>query len=179
MVLNAFEHALEKAPRDNHRHRIEHSSIVNTSILERMADLNIVLTPHSYIYEHGDKMEAYGERRWNMMHPNKSALEYGIPAAGNSDAPVSEARPMLRLQSMVTRTSAEGKVYGPNQRVTAEEALYLWTVGSAYAEFMEHKKGSLKPGMFADFVILSDDPTSIEGSKLSGIEVERTFVGGK
>ena len=179
MVLDAFEYAFEKSPRENHRHRIEHSSIVNTSILERMVDLNIVLTPHSYIYEHGDKMEAYGEARWNMMHPNKSALAYGIPAAGNSDAPVSEARPMLRLQSMVTRTSAEGKVYGPKQRVTPEEAIYLWTVGSAYSEFMDSEKGTLSPGMLADFAILSANPTTFEPARIAEIDVEVTVVGGQ
>ena len=178
MVLDAFEYAQSQSPRTDHRHRIEHSSIVNTAILERMVDLNIVLTPHSYVYEHGDKMEAYGEYRWDMMHPNRSALDYGIPAAGNSDAPVSEARPMLRLQSMVTRRSAEGKVYGEKQRVAAEEGIYLWTVGSAYAEFMDDRKGMIKEGMLADFVLLHGDPTTYDGEKLAEIEVAQTVIGG-
>ena len=179
MVLDAFAHAQSIFHRTDHRHRIEHSSIVNPSILNRMKELDIVLTPHSYIYEHGDKMEAYGEGRWNMMHPNKSALDYDIPAAGNSDAPVSAADPMLRLQSMVTRTSAEGKVYGENQRVSVEEALYLWTAGSAYAEFMEDTKGSLTVDKFADFVLLADDPRSVLPSQLSDIEIALTVVAGK
>ncbi len=54
-------------------------------------------------------MEEYGEKRWGMMHANRSALELGIPVAGNSDYPASAADPLLRIQSLVTRTSAEGK----------------------------------------------------------------------
>ena len=57
-------------------------------------------------------MEEYGEKRWGMMHANRSALELEIPVVGNSDYPMSAADPLLRIQSLVTSTSAEGKVYG-------------------------------------------------------------------
>jgi len=68
------------------------------------------VVPHSYIWEHGDKMENYGAWRWNWMHPARSLIDLGIPIAGHSDDPVSVADPLLRIQDMVTRTSAEGKV---------------------------------------------------------------------
>jgi hypothetical protein len=89
MVLDAIEKAITRTPRVDHRHRIEHGSVANARIIQRMKDLNIVYAPHSYVYEHGDKMEVYGPDRWDWMHTNKSALDYGVPVAGNSDEPVS------------------------------------------------------------------------------------------
>ena len=179
MVLDALEAALKASPRDDHRHRIEHCSIVNPRILERIKRLGVVLALHSYVYEHGDKMEAYGPPRWKMMHVNRTALELGIPVAGNSDAPVSAPHPMLRIQSMVTRRSAEGKVYGPEQRVTVEQAIRIWTHGSAFAAFDEDVKGSIVTGKLADFVILSDDPTQVAPEAIKDITVEKTIVEGK
>lgn len=179
MVLNSLEKALNKLPRENHRHRIEHCSVVNPAILERIKRLGVVLALHSYVYEHGDKMEAYGEKRWDMMHANRSALDLGIPVAGNSDYGVSAADPMLRVQSMVTRESAEGKVYGAKQKISVEEAIRIWTLGSAYACFEEDIKGSIEVGKLADFVILSKDPTEAPHDSIKDIFVEKTFVGGK
>lgn len=179
MVLDAFENALDAMPREDHRHRIEHASVVNDRILERAKRLGVVLALHSYIYEHGDKMDEYGERRWGMMHANRSALDRGIAVAGNSDSPVSAADPMLRVQSLVTRTTAEGKTYGPEQRLSVEEALRVWTMGGAYAGFEEDVKGSIKPGKLADFVLLSRNPLETPPPELKDIDVVLTVIGGR
>jgi hypothetical protein len=80
-------------------------------------------------------MENYSASCWDWMHPARSLLDHGIPMAAHSDDPVSVADPLLRIQDMVTRTSAEGKVYGAKQRVTAQEALRAWTIGGAYGSF--------------------------------------------
>ena len=178
MVLDAIEKAVARLPKPDHRHRIEHASVVNPGILERAKKLGVVLALHSYVWEHGDKMEAYGEARWGMMHANRSALDLGIPVAGNSDYGVSAADPLLRIQSMVTRTSAEGKVYGAEQRLSAEEAIAVWTLGSAYSTFDEDVKGSIEVGKLADFVILSDDPTAVPADRIKDIAVEMTFIDG-
>lgn len=179
MVLDAFEAALERQPRLDHRHRIEHCSVVNERILRRIQQLRLVIVPHSYIYEHGDKMEAYGPARWDWMHPARSLLDLGVPVAGHSDDPVSPARPLLRIQDMVLRTSAAGKVYGPKQRITVEEALRVWTWGGAYASFEETLKGSIEPGKLADFVVLAQDPTRVPPDQIKDIPVEKTVVGGR
>ena len=178
MVLDAVEKALARLPRPDHRHRIEHASVVNLRMLERAKNLGVVLALHSYVWEHGDKMEAYGEGRWGMMHANRSALDLGIPVAGNSDYGVSAADPLLRIQSMVTRTSAAGKVYGAEQRISAEEAIAVWTLGSAYSTFDEDVKGSLEVGKLADFIILSDDPAAVPTDRIKDIAVEMTFIDG-
>jgi predicted amidohydrolase YtcJ len=106
-------------------------------------------------------------------------LDLGIPIAGHSDSPVSAADPLLRIQDMVTRTSAEGKVYGAKQRITAEEALRSWTLGGAYASFEESHKGSIEPGKLADFVVLAADPIQVKPETIKDIAVEKTFIGGK
>ena len=178
MLLNAYEAALQANPRANHRHRIEHCSVVNQQILGRIKQLGLVLATHSYVHEHGDKMEAYGEARWDWMHPNRSAMDMEIPVAGNSDSPVSAAHPMLRIQSMVTRRSAEGKYYGTKQRVSVEQALHAWTLGSAYAEFQENQKGSISKGKWADFVVLGQDPRRVDDDELQSLLIERTYIGG-
>ena len=114
-----------------------------------------------------------------MMHANRLALDMGIPVAGNSDYEVSAAIPMLRIQSMVTRTSAEGKVYGPEQRISPEEAIRVWTMGSAFSVFEEDIKGSIEAGKLADFVILSTDPTAVAVDEIKDIVVHTTVVGGR
>jgi hypothetical protein len=179
MVLNSFEKALERAPRTDHRHRIEHASVVNQRILDRIKRLGIMLAPHSYIHEHGDKMEAYGPARWDWMHPFGSAVRMGIPIAGNSDWPVSSAKPLLQIESMVTRRSAEGNVYGPAQRISVHEALRSWTIGGAFASFDERIKGSITPKKLADFVMLSADPRVTPEHQLKDIAVVLTVIGGK
>jgi predicted amidohydrolase YtcJ len=180
MVLTAFENALAEQPRANHRHRIEHCSVVTDDILKRIKKLGLVVAPHSYILEHGETMEAYGEARWNWMHADRLMIDMGIPVAGNSDSPVSPADPLTRMQSMVTRRcETNGKIYGPKQRTTAEQALAAWTRGGAFASFEEANRGSLEKGKRADFLILANDPTKVDAGKMRDIGVETTVVAGK
>jgi predicted amidohydrolase YtcJ len=179
IVLDAYDAALKAAPRTNHRHRIEHCSIVNQAILKRIKALNLVIAPHSYIYEHGDKMENFGAARWQWMLPNRSLIDQGTVVAGNSDYPISAAVPLLRIHDMVNRTSAEGKIYGPKQRCTVEQALRSFTLGSAYAEFAEEHKGSIEVGKLADFVVLDGDPHRVDPKAIKDIAVLRTVVGGE
>lgn len=80
---------------------------------------------------------------------------------------------------LVTRTSAEGKVYGARQRVSAEEALRAWTLGSAFAAFEEHHTGSIAIGQRADYVVLSADPTLVKPETIRDVGIEETIMGGR
>ena len=177
MVLDAIE-AASVGSSDDRRHRIEHGSVVNERILSRMKQLGVVYAPHSYVYEKGPMLEPYGEDRWDWMFANASSFELGIPNAANSDFPASGLNPMLRIQSLVTRRSRGGKVYGPRQRIGVEQALHAYTMGGAYASFEEEEKGSITVGKYADFVVLSEDPRSVPPEHLSRVVVEQTFVSG-
>jgi predicted amidohydrolase YtcJ len=179
IVLDAYEAALKEAPRTNHRHRIEHCSIVNEAILKRIKALDLVIAPHSYLYEHGDKMVNFGSSRWDWMLPNRSLIDQGTVVAGNSDYPISAAVPLWRIHDMVNRTTAEGKVYGPKQCCTVDQAIRAFTLGSAYAEFAEERKGSIEAGKLADFVVLDRDPQKVDPKAIKDIAVLRTVIGGE
>ena len=96
MVLTAIEALPDDAA--TARHRIEHASVMTERLLTRAKIANVVLALHSYVYEHGDKMEDYGAHRWDWMHVNRRALDMGVVVAGNSDYPISGANPFLRFQ---------------------------------------------------------------------------------
>ncbi len=179
MLLDSYEKALNKLPRVNHRHRIEHCTVVNPTILKRIKELGLVVLPFStYIWEHGEKMKEYG-KRISMMFACRSFLDHGIPVAGSTDNPCGPVEPLLGLQSMVTRKSKDGEILGAEQKISIEEAIRIYTMGSAYASFEENIKGSIEVGKLADFVVLSDDPTRVSPDNIRAINVEKTIVGGE
>jgi hypothetical protein len=179
MVLTAIERAQARNRRPDPRHRIEHASVMTLPLLERARKAGVMLVFHSYMWEHGDKLEAYGEKRLAMIHPHRTALDMGIHLAGHSDSPVSAADAMLRIQDMVARQGYNGRRYGPNQSVRVEEAIEVFTLGGAYATFEEKTKGSITPGKLADFVVLQADPRKVAPAAIKDIVIEATYVGGK
>jgi hypothetical protein len=107
-------------------------------------------------------------------------LNKGIPLAFGTDYPVEPVNPFRGLYAAVTRKSEDGKQeYFPDQRLTIDQAIAAYTVGSAFAEFEEKEKGKLSPGMLADFVVLDRDVTAVSPEKLLQSKVLRTVVGGK
>jgi predicted amidohydrolase YtcJ len=179
MVLSAIENAQKIAPRPDARHRIEHCSITNQEILDRIKNDGVVPVFHCYMYELGEKMLVYGPERMAMLHPTKTAQQMDIVYALHSDAPISPYPAMIRLCSAVTRKTKEGVVIGANQCIDAEDAIKAYTYGGAYATFEENKKGSLLPGQFADMVVLDADPTKINPDDIAKIKVKTTIVGGR
>ena len=85
---------------------------------------------------------------------------------------------MMAIQSMVTRKDFDGRVWGPNQRISVDEALRICTMNGAYASFEENIKGSITAGKLADFVILANDPHDLDPDQIKHIEIVRTVVGG-
>ena len=178
MVLTAIERAQAKNPRPDARHRIEHASVMTSALLERAKKDGVILVFHSYMWEHGDKLESYGPERLRLVHAYRTAIDMGIHVAGHSDSTVSAADPLLRIQDMVTRKGQNGKVYGGNQKVTVEEAIKVWTLDGAYATFEEKIKGSISPGKLADFTVLRKDPRKVDPDTIKDIVVDSTYLGG-
>ncbi len=179
-VLDAYEHVLEKWPRPDARHRLEHCSLVNPGLLQRIKDTGSIPTPFwTYTHYHGNKWEEYGPEKMQWMFAHKSFLEYGIPVAGASDYVPGPFEPLMAIQSMVTRKDMQGRVWGPNQKVTVDEALRIGTINGAYASFEENIKGSITTGKLADFAVFAEDPHDVDPDRIKEIQVVRTVVGGK
>jgi predicted amidohydrolase YtcJ len=163
------------------RPRVEHCSIVTDTILGRLKKLGAVTTPFaSYVHYHGTNLRKwYGEARLQHMFAHRSFLDWGVPVAAASDFGCGPFEPLLGMQSCVTREAWDGGTLGENQRISAYEALALYTTGAAYATGEEHVKGKLATGYYADFVVLGDNPLKVEPAKLSEIPVLATYVAGE
>jgi predicted amidohydrolase YtcJ len=179
-ALRVYERLQRETPRHDPRFRLEHCTVINDDLVRRIKAIGAIPTPFSsYAYYHGEKLSVYGEERVNRMFALRSFLDAGVRATQASDYTASPFDPMMALQSEVTRTDKNGNVWGPKQRITIQEALQVGTMNGAYASFEENQKGSITPGKLADLVVLGRDPLREDPSKLIGIPVQRTMVGGK
>jgi len=180
MVLNAYERMAREDPRPDVRHRIEHCSLVNPSLLQRIADGGYIPAPfYTYAHYHGEKWIEYGEEKMEWMFAHKSFLDYGIMVAPASDHSPGPYEPLMALQSMVTRKDFAGRVWGASQRITLDQALKVCTVNGAYASHEEDLKGSIIAGKLGDFVVLAENPYDVDPDRLKEIQVVRTVIGGK
>jgi predicted amidohydrolase YtcJ len=179
-VLTAYERVLARHSGTNPRYRIEHCSLVNDNLLRRIKAIGVVPTPfYTYAYYHGNKWVDYGPKKMEAMFAHRSFLDYEIPVAPASDFAPGPYEPMMALQSMVTRTDMQGRVWGGSQRISVEDALRICTLHGAYASFEENLKGSLTPGKLADYVILGSDPRETAPDRLIDIPILRTVMGGR
>ena len=180
MVLKSYERAQRLFPRPDPRFRIEHCSLVTSDLLKRMKAIGAIPTPfYTYVHYHGNKWVSYGEEKMRSMFAHASFLEYGIPVAPASDYIPGPFEPLMAIQSMVTRKDFEGRVWGPNQRITVDQALRICTINGAYASFEADSKGSITAGKLADFVVLEQDPHDTDPDAIKEIKVLRTVVGGE
>lgn len=180
IALRVYDRLQRERARRDPRFRIEHCTIVDDSLVERIRRQGVIPTPFStYVYYHGEKMREYGAERLNQMFAVRSFLDAGVNVTLASDYPPGPFEPMMALQSMVTRTDSKGNPWGLRQRVGVEEALRVATLHGAYASFEEDLKGSIEPGKLADLVVLGRDPLREDPFSLIRVPVERTMVGGR
>jgi predicted amidohydrolase YtcJ len=180
LLLDLLEEATAADPRPGLRHRIEHCSIVDDDILARIAALDVIVLPFgSYPHFYGGALvHWYGEDRVGRMFAHRDLLDAGVTVAGSSDYPCGPIEPLLAIQSCVTRTGFDGVPVGLRQRIGVDEALRVYTTGSAVATGEEQLKGTLTPGKLADFVVLGADPREVDPATIGSIPVRSTWVGG-
>jgi predicted amidohydrolase YtcJ len=181
MILDAYEHALTKSPKTDHRFRIEHCGMCTPEIIDRMVEMQIVAVPQpNFIYELGDSyIRNFTAEQLACSYPGRTWFDRGIVAVGSSDVPVVDCNVLRNLRSAVTRLTATGQLMGPGQGVTIDEALVMFTRHGAFASFEEGSKGTIAPGKLADFVVLSDDPRFIPAEDLDSLTVDMTVVDGR
>lgn len=179
MVLSAYERALRLAPVADARPKITHCTLVNDNLLRRIKAIGAVPAAFtSYAYYNSDKFHFYGPDLMKRCMAFRSFLDAGIPVAAGSDFSPGPFSPLMGIQGMVTRTGWNGETWGANQRVTVDEAIRINTLNGAYASHEEAIKGSITAGKLADFVVLAEDPHTVDQSKIKDIKIVRTVTGG-
>ena len=182
-VLNAFEKARQINGRRDSRHRIEHAQVLALDDIPRFAELAVVasMQPTHCITDKRFAEKRIGRQRCKGAYAWRRLLKANAKIAFGTDYPVEPLDPLEGLYAAVTRKDRAGEA-GPgwfaDQRLTMEEAIELYTLGSAYAEFMEDRKGAIKKGYLADIVIFRDDLTTIQPEKIMKALVDYTIVGG-
>jgi predicted amidohydrolase YtcJ len=179
-VLTAYEHALKVKPAADARPKITHCTLITDELVRRIKAIGAVPALFtSYAYYNPDKFHFYGEELMKRCMAYRTLLDAGVPAAAGSDFDPGPFSPLMGIQGMVTRTGWNGEVWGANQRITVDEALRVNTLNGAYATREESIKGSITAGKLADFVMLAEDPHTIDPSKIKDIKIVQTVVGGQ
>jgi len=184
IVLDVFE-AVTKAdgPRDR-RDRIEHAQVIAPDDLARFAKLKVIasMQPSHQTTDMRWAESRLGAERIKGAYAWATLEKSGARLAFGTDYPVEEVSPFRGLHACVTRQLPDGTPaagWQSQEKISLEDCLRAYTSGSAYAEFEEGKKGELKAGEYADFIILSNDLTKIPPSEYVKTEVLRTVVGGR
>jgi len=180
MYLSALERAQRLFPRHDVRPKFTHATLADDALIARMKALDAVPALFtSYAYYNPDKFKFYGEALMRRIMPYRSYLDAGIRAAGGSDFPPGPFSPLMGIQGMATRTGWNGETWGANQRIGVADALKVYSLNGAYNSHEENLKGSIAPGKLADYVIISDDPLTIDPGRIKDIKIVRTVAGGR
>ena len=180
-VIDVLEYVNGILPVVESRHRIEHCAEGTPRLLKRLPELGVVIVNQPpFIYYSGERFLATVEPDilpW--MYRIRSPMESGVIVAGSSDTPVVPLNPLAGIYAAVTRKTESGQDFQPEETVSPQQALAMYTVNAAYASFEEDIKGSIAEGKLADMVVLSDDPTKVPPERIKDIKVEMTIIGGE
>jgi predicted amidohydrolase YtcJ len=180
-TLDAFEAALGPKSNNPLRHRIEHAGCLYPDLLRRAAGMNILASVQPVFFgELGDGfLEAFGPELSHQLYPFKSMLGAGMIIGGSSDCPVSQLDPRVGLRDAVLRRTPSGETLGPDQILTMDEAIRLYTRGSAYLSFDEAHNGTIERGKRADFTVMAADPREVKPEEVPEIPFVMTVVDGE
>jgi predicted amidohydrolase YtcJ len=180
-VLDVYEETLRKYPRADHRLRLEHVSAITDEQLQRAAELGATCSIFvDQIHYWGDVIVdgLFGPERGNRWMPAGSAVATGMRISLHNDPPVTPEEPLRNISVAATRTAPSGKVMAPEQRLTVEQAIRAQTIDAAWQLFADDVIGSLEVGKYADMVVLSADPRSVDPQTIADLEVRATYLAG-
>ena len=181
LAVQALAEAIDEMPEIKVRHCIIHGYFPTEDSLKTMSRYGIIeaIQP-KYINSWGESLiKNLGIERASRFKPIRSYLDAGVTVVGGSDAPVVSYNPFLGIYAAVTRRTQTGRVLGPEERVTVEEAIKLFTINAAYSTFEEDLKGSIEPGKLADLIVLDRDILTIPPEEIKRIKVLMTIIGGE
>ncbi|MFC1659915.1 amidohydrolase [Gemmatimonadota bacterium] len=182
LMMDGVEEALaamDEAP--DHRSVIIHAQLMRADQLDRAARLGVVpsfFSAHAFFW--GDwHVRSFGGERGSNISPVRWAIDRGVPFTVHNDSPVVPPDIMRLVSITVNRKTRSGRVLGPHQRATIQEALNAVTLGAAYQYFEEDTKGSITVGKQADLVILEKNPITTDPADLESIKIMETFSRGR
>ena len=180
-TVNAYAKSLTQLPRKDHRWFLAHFTIMPpAATMQTMADNNIAIAQQPNFTYNLEQRYRDTLDDWRLAHNNPIATpvkKYGIFTAFSSDnLPID---PRVGLYVAVSRKGSSGAVYGPDERVSRQDAIRMYTANGAYLSREESIKGVLEPGKLADMVVLDSDPLTAPESSLLTLNVDYTIVGGK
>lgn len=183
-TLNAYEKALSTNGRRDSRHRDEHTQTLQLSDIPRFTELGVIasMQPTHCISDKKFYEKRIGIDRCKGAYAWRSLLDAGAMLAFGTDYQVEPLNPMEGLYAAVTRKERlgeEGDGWFPEQKLTMEEAIKYYTLGSAYAQFMDDRKGIIRKGYLADIVITNKDLLTIPEDEIMKTRVDYTITGGK
>jgi predicted amidohydrolase YtcJ len=177
MALNVIEQTSQRASGKAVRFRIEQAAVLNKELIKRLKMQNVVVSIQPKViateFAVWSATERLGIERARWLHPLKTLLKEGVKVAGGSDCPMEPLNPLLGMQEAVLRE------HFPEQRLSVEEALGMYTLDAAYCSGEEKVKGSIEAGKLADLTVLSDDPLVAKTNRIKNINIELTIINGK
>ena len=183
-ALDIFEAVVKANGQRDRRDRIEHAQVLAPEDIPRFAQLKVIasMQPSHETTDMRWAGQRLGPDRSKGAYAWNSLLKSGARLAFGTDYDVEPISPFRGLYACVTRELPQGGPVGgwqPQEKISLQDCIRAYTSGSAYAEFSEGKKGELKAGELADFIILSDDLTRIPPQQFTKLTVLRTVVGGR
>ncbi len=183
VTIDAFEQALRNHPRSDHRHRIEHCSVMRPEHIERMVGLGLspsFLIGHIRWWGKAFQDRLLGPERAAFYDPCASALSAGLRISLHSDWNVTPLEPLRYVQDAATRIMAEGgDVLNINERIGVEAALRAVTIDAAWQCGADTITGSIQTGKYADLLMLEENPLEVRATSIDAIAVSQTFLAGK
>jgi len=184
MILDIFADIEKEHGYHDQRFAIEHAQHMAEKDFERFVQLHVIasMQPYHAIDDGRWAERRLGRKRLRYSYAWRSFLDHGVTLAFGTDWPVAPLDPMLGIYAAVTRATLDGKNPGgwiPEEKITLPEAIEAYTMGAAFAEFQENKKGSITPGKLADMVILNDNIFDLKPEAIRNVKVKTTLLGGK
>ena len=182
LAIELLEESLRKHPSPDHRYTLQHCQLADAAQFRRMAKLGMcvnLFANHHFYWGDEHYNLTVGPERAERMNAARTALDYGLPMAIHSDAPITPLGPLFTAWCAVNRLTASGRTQGEHEKISVEDALYAITIGAAYTLKLDGEIGSIEVGKHADFAVLEDDPTEIGGENLKDVRVWGTVQGGR
>ncbi|MFX1379461.1 MAG: amidohydrolase [Promethearchaeota archaeon] len=176
ICVDLYKKLLTEFPRDDHRHRIEHASMLTDDVIKDMKNLGLIAScqPPFINSEYNWLEKRLGKERCKYTYPMKSIIDAEIILISGSDCPVEAPNVIMGLHALVNRNG-----FVPEQRISMMEALKSYTINAAYGAFEEKVKGSIEVGKLADLVILDKNPIEVAYDKIREIQVIETIIRGE